>query len=127
MDLLSCRNMLIYLEPVLQHHLIPPLHYALKPSGVLLLGGSESTSAFAPLFEPVDVKHRVYAKKPTAVRLPTPLVTRPLGGRRVPDDAAVAQELRRADGAQREAERTLLERYTPPGGLVTEDLAVLQF
>ncbi len=127
MDMISCRNMLIYLEPVLQQHLTPTLHYALKPSGVLLLGGSESTSAFTPLFEPIDAKHRVYAKKPTAVRLPAPVVARPLGHRRVPDDAAVAQELRRAEGAQREAERTLLERYTPPGVLVTEDLEILQF
>src|SRR6266536_2468512 len=127
LDMVSCRNMLIYLEPVLQQHLIPTLHYALKPSGVMLLGGSESTTAFTPLFEPIDAKHRMYAKKPTAVRLPTPLAPRPLGDRRVPDDAAVAQELRRFDGAQREAERTLLERYTPPGVLVTEDLEVLQF
>src|SRR6267154_5159857 len=127
LDMVSCRNMLIYLEPVLQQHLIPTLHYALKPSGVMLLGGSESTTAFAPLFEPIDVKHRMYAKKPTAVRLPTSLVPRPLGGRSAPDDATVAQELRRFDGAQREAERTLLERYTPPGVLVTEDLEVLQF
>ncbi len=127
LDMVSCRNMLIYLEPVLQQHLIPTLHYALKPSGVMLLGGSESTTAFTPLFEPIDVKHRMYAKKPTAVRLPTPLAPRLLGDRRVPDDAAVAQELRRFDGAQREAERTLLERYTPPGVLVTEDLEVLQF
>src|SRR5712691_7336268 len=127
MDMISCRNMLIYLEPVLQQHLTPTLHYALKPSGVLLLGGSESTNAFTSLFEPIDAKHRIYAKKPTAARLPAPLVTRPLGGPRVPDDAAVAQELRRADGAQREAERTLLERYTPPGVLVTEDLEILQF
>jgi len=127
MDMISCRNMLIYLEPVLQQHLTPTLHYALKPSGVLVLGGSESTNAFTSLFEPIDAKHRIYAKKPTATRLPAPLVTRPLGGQRVPDDAAVAQELRRADGAQREAERTLLERYTPPGVLVTEDLEILQF
>ncbi len=127
MDMISCRNMLIYLEPVLQQHLIPTLHYALKPSAVLLLGGSESTTAFTPLFEAIDAKHRVYAKKPSAVRLPTPLVMRPLGQSRATDDAAVAQELRRADGAQREAERTLLERYTPPGVLVTEDMEILQF
>src|SRR6266536_735870 len=79
LDMVSCRNMLIYLEPVLQQHLIPTLHYALKPSGVMLLGGSESTTAFTPLFEPIDAKHRMYAKKPTAVRLPTPLAPRPLG------------------------------------------------
>src|SRR5258705_4928016 len=65
----------------------------------MLLGGSESTTAFAPLFEPIDVKHRMYAKKPTAVRLPTSLVPLPLCGRSVPDDAAVAQEVRPLDVA----------------------------
>ena len=127
MDLISCRNMLIYFEPVLQQQLIPTLHYALKPSGMLLLGGSESTGAFAQLFEPMDAKHRIYAKKLASVRLPAPLMTRSPADRRSADDAAVAREMRQADGAQREAERILLDRYTPPGVLVTEDLEILQF
>src|SRR5947208_11104396 len=60
MDVISCRNVLIYLEPVLQQHLMPTVHYALKSSGVLLLGGSESTGAFGDLFDPIDGKHRFY-------------------------------------------------------------------
>src|SRR5262249_45415133 len=63
MDLISCRNLLIYLEPELQRKSIPTFHYALKPHGFLFLGASESVGAFANLFEIVDRKHRILAKK----------------------------------------------------------------
>ncbi|MDX2055800.1 MAG: protein-glutamate O-methyltransferase CheR [Polyangiaceae bacterium] len=60
MDLISCRNLLIYLEPSLQKKAMPTFHYALKPGGFLLLGASESVGAFTDLFEPIDRKHKVY-------------------------------------------------------------------
>src|SRR6267154_523484 len=126
MDLISCRNMLIYLEPVMQQHLLPTLHYALKPSGLLVLGGSESTGAFNELFDPVDAKHRLYSKKSSATRLPPPLIPRLPMGRHIPQPV-VEHDTRRLEGAQREAERILLARYTPPGVVVTEDLEILQF
>jgi two-component system CheB/CheR fusion protein len=127
MDLISCRNMLIYLEPVLQHHLMPTLHYALKSAGVLLLGGSESTGVHGELFDPIDGKHRFYGRRPTANRLPPPLVDGSRLDRRKHPLAAAQAEARRGEGAQREADRILLARYTPPGVLVTEDLEILQF
>lgn len=63
MDLISCRNLLIYLEPSLQKKAMPTFHYALKPGGFLLLGASESIGGFTELFEPVDKKHKIYSKK----------------------------------------------------------------
>src|SRR5262245_63152943 len=85
MDLISCCNLLIYLEPVLQQHLMPILHYALKPSGFLWLGASETTGPFRELFDPEDAKHRFYIKKSNVPRIPVPLVlARPLGERRTP-------------------------------------------
>ncbi len=63
MDLISCRNLLIYLEPVLQKQVLPLLHYALNPTGVLWLGHSETTGAASGLFEPEDKKHRFYVRK----------------------------------------------------------------
>ena len=57
MDLISCRNMLIYLEPSVQKKAMPTFHFALKPRGFLLLGASESIGGFTDLFEPVDKKH----------------------------------------------------------------------
>ena len=66
MDLVACRNLLIYIQPVLQRKIVPILHYALKPSGFLVLGSSESLSAFPELFSIVDKKHKIYSKKPAA-------------------------------------------------------------
>src|SRR6267142_5699969 len=127
MDLISCRNLLIYLEPVLQQDLMPILHYALKPSGWLWLGASETTGQFPELFKVEDAKHRLYLKKAAAVRIPVPLA---LGRPPLERRGTVALPMpagRRADDIQREADRMLLARYTPAGVLVTSDLEILQF
>src|SRR5207245_3310146 len=71
LDLISCTNLLIYLRPVLQKRVIPTLHYALKPNGYLMLGGSESLGAFSDHFTLVDKKYKIYQKKQTAA----PLIT----------------------------------------------------
>lgn len=63
MDLISCRNLLIYLEPDAQRRALPTFHYALRPGGFLFLGVAESVGGFTDLFEPVDKKLRIYAKK----------------------------------------------------------------
>src|SRR5260370_18955164 len=69
LHLISCRNLLIYLEPELQQHVLPILHYALKPTGVLWLGTSETPGSSSDLFAPEDKKHRFYHKKPASTRL----------------------------------------------------------
>ena len=66
-DLISCRNLLIYLGPHLQKKLIPMFHYALRPSGYLMLGPSENISSHGELFRPVDAKHRLSQRKSAAV------------------------------------------------------------
>jgi two-component system CheB/CheR fusion protein len=68
LDLVSCRNLLIYFGPHLQKKLIPLFHYALRAGGYLFLGPSETISAHRELFRPVDVKHRISHRLPTAVR-----------------------------------------------------------
>jgi len=65
LDLLCCRNVLIYLEPELQHRLIPTFHYALQPGGMLFLSHSESVSGHSDLFETVDRKWRFYRAMPS--------------------------------------------------------------
>lgn len=67
LDLLSCRNLMIYLEPVLQNRLIPALHYSLKPGGVLLVSPSESIGNHTDLFEPISRKWKLYRATHTAV------------------------------------------------------------
>ena len=68
LDLISCRNVLIYLTPVLQKRVIPTFHYALNPNGFLVLGASETVGSFADLFGVVDPKSRIYAKKAAGLR-----------------------------------------------------------
>lgn len=65
LDLLSCRNLMIYLEPELQNRLIPAFHYALKPGGVLFLSPSESIGNFTDLFTPLSRKWKFYRAIPS--------------------------------------------------------------
>ncbi|HEX2642107.1 MAG TPA: CheR family methyltransferase, partial [Thermoanaerobaculia bacterium] len=127
MDLISCRNLLIYLEPSLQQKVVPLLHYALKPAGFLLLGGSETIGSYRDLFEVADAKQKSYLKKPSTRRVTfgKPAESFP-GGRDQPSPAsgrapAAGTEL------QKEADRILLARYVPPSVLVDGDLEILQF
>jgi two-component system CheB/CheR fusion protein len=129
MDMISCRNVMIYMEATLQRKLLPILHYALRPGGVLFLGPSESISTDHELFQPEDAKHRVYVKKPVPTPLhqslplghyvPLQLEKRPESLRDPPRDVQV--EL------QREADRILITRYVPAGVLVSADHDVIQF
>ena len=68
MDLISCRNLLIYLQPEAQKKMMPMFHYALKPGGFLWLGTSESVGGFANLFVAHDRRQKVYSKKPVLAR-----------------------------------------------------------
>ena len=63
MDLVSCRNLLIYMNKDLQATVIPVFHYALVPSGILLLGGAESASQHTDLFEPLDKSARIFVRR----------------------------------------------------------------
>src|SRR6202012_5609050 len=63
LDLISCRNVLIYLAPLLQRKVMPVFHYALRPTGLLLRGSSETVGNFGDLFAPADKKLRLYSKK----------------------------------------------------------------
>lgn len=62
LDIATCRNVLIYLEPTVQRRVLRMLHFALKPKGVLMLGSSESTRRDGGFFEPIDAKHRIYRR-----------------------------------------------------------------
>ena len=136
MDLISCRNLLIYVGPSLQKRAMPTFHYALKPSGILFLGASESVGGFTELFEPVDKKYKIYSRKtaPTpAFHMPASRVRGEWGstGRRATAQSEgrpqVTDGLGGEPSAQREADRITLNQFAPPGVLVNADLQVLQF
>jgi two-component system CheB/CheR fusion protein len=128
-DLISCRNLLIYLEPALQQKIVPLLHYALKPGGFLLLGNSESIGSYRDLFEMPDVRHKIYSRKPSASRAS---FGQPAASRQPRDRSRPAPGRSRPAGdaagdVQKEADRILLARYVPPGVVVNADLDILQF
>jgi two-component system CheB/CheR fusion protein len=113
MDLVSCRNLLIYLGPEIQNRLIPTFHYALRPGGYLFLGTSESISQHDDLFAPVDKKHRIFRAREHArrtPRLPMLIANGLSSGTHISDNRigfAASYPLRQAVEAQ------VLERFAP--------------
>ena len=110
LDLLSCRNLLIYLTPELQKKLLPLFHYSLNPGRFLFLGSAETIGAYANLFAPLNDKARLYRRlDPT---LPTEPVEFPTAFEGVPRDAP-PKPLKPAVNLQTLAERLLLQTYSP--------------
>ena len=68
LDLITCRNLLIYLDLPAQRRVLPLFHYGLRPTGYLMLGPSESIGGFGELFAAVDAEHKIFARKATAAR-----------------------------------------------------------
>jgi two-component system CheB/CheR fusion protein len=125
LDLVSCRNLLIYLAPVLQKRVIPIFHYSLCSPGFLLLGSSETIGSHAETFILVDKKHKIYVKNSSAGRVPLDLshveslVETPQVRKRLEDwsDADL----------QREADRIVLSKYGPSGVVIDEEMNIIQF
>jgi two-component system CheB/CheR fusion protein len=125
-DLVACRNLLIYLEPVLQERVIPMLHYALRGQGVLWLGSSETIGSYGDLFEVLDAKHKIYLKKGASSRSRVHLPVYAKQGSPAPESTKWAA--RPADfDPSREADRMILARYSPPGVVVDGNMDILQF
>src|SRR5213082_3160702 len=74
LDLISCRNVLIYLSPELHKRCIPQFHYALNPGGLLILGPAESVGLYDELFKLVDKKNKIYTKEATTAPRPVELI-----------------------------------------------------
>ena len=73
LDILICRNLLIYLEPELQKKLLPLFHYSLNPEGVLFLGSAESLGSLTNIFKPIDAKIRLFSKLESGLHEPRSL------------------------------------------------------
>jgi two-component system, chemotaxis family, CheB/CheR fusion protein len=131
MDLVSCRNLLIYLNPVLQRNVMPLFHYALRADGVLMLGPSETVGAFSDLFGVIESKRtKLYSKKPR----PGHPGARSLSLMSLPESAAQptssTQDRREpplVERLGREASRKALARYAPPYVLCDDELNIIEF
>jgi two-component system CheB/CheR fusion protein len=113
LDLLSCRNFLIYLLPDSQRWIMPLIHYALKPDGVLLLGNSETIDGFPELFSSLDRKHRLYNRAAGPASLPA--MDRSLHAASTVDlaSAAAVPALHRPSYLLEPIRTLLLDRYVP--------------
>jgi two-component system CheB/CheR fusion protein len=128
LDLVSCRNVLIYMDVGLQRRVLPILHYALNPDGFLFLGSSENVGTFVDLFSVVDAKHRLYAKRPVPLGVPLDFGPGPTAeGRALPGRREEGHATWSALDVQKEADRILLARYAPVGVVADEAMTVLQF
>ncbi|MEG4517542.1 MULTISPECIES: chemotaxis protein CheB [unclassified Microcoleus] len=125
MDLITCRNVLIYLGPPLQKKLLPIFHYGLRPTGFLLLGTSETVGDFSELFTLLDKKNKIYTKKPlshwlsmdlTASNYPATLLNPPL-----------ATESLNEIEIEKQADRIVLNHYAPVGVVINTAREILQF
>ena len=125
-DLVTCRNLLIYLEPALQQKILPVLHYALNPGGFLWLGASETIGTHPDLFDVCDAGHRLYQRQAgsSAAGL-YPLQDVPQARSSV--IPPVAQLTDAAADLPREADRIVAAKFAPPGVLVSSDLHILQY
>jgi two-component system, chemotaxis family, CheB/CheR fusion protein len=115
LDIISCRNLLIYLDIDVQKRMIPTFHYALKPGGLLLLGSSESIGQFTDLFETVDSKWKIYRRK-EAAPMHYPMHAMSLTALTPETQAEVAVSTRAHMQATRTSElleRVAFERFSP--------------
>ncbi|HLL22802.1 MAG TPA: chemotaxis protein CheB, partial [Kofleriaceae bacterium] len=120
-DVVSCRNVLIYLDPVLQQRSMATFHYALNPPGYLLLGRVESIRPFDELFVAVDGHAMLYTRKPSTH---APLL-RPLT-RHVRIDASHGERLRAPD-VRSDVDQLLLARYAPACVVIDALGEIIQF
>ena len=122
LDMICCRNLLIYLTPELQKKVLPLFHYSLHPGGILFLGSAETIGVFGDLFSPLDTKWKIFKRKESGPRtvgrvdlppsLLSPEVPRTSGPRRVPEN----METEIPDLAQ----KILLDNFAPPAVIINE-------
>jgi len=129
MDLICCRNLLIYLEPVLQNKAISLFHYALRPGGFLLLGTSEGIGRATGLFATEDHSFRIFKKKLGSGRQVVTFSLNKGIERGLPIPGALPPKS--ADSGpnfiemQKEFDRRLLTYHTPAAAFISEDAEIL--
>ena len=128
-DLVSCQNLLIYLEPALQQRVIPAFHYSLKPNGMLILGPAESIGVHSDLFSLLEnAPAKIYVRKSVPGRLHREsMVENRLPLPEAGLYAAPIPASTDADRVLREVDRLTIERYAPAGVLCDEEHNIFHF
>ena len=121
LDLVSCRNLLIYLTPGLQKKLLPLFHYSLNPGGILFLGSAETIGGLGDMFEAIEGKLRLYRRRetvlrPDAITFPSAYVPALHGAPAAAPQSAQATQA--APNLQALADQLLLQTFAPAAVLV---------
>jgi len=127
MDLICCRNLLIYLSNVMQKKVLQVFHYGLKPTGFLLLGGSESISGSADLFSMLDKKNKIYTKKSIASLRHYEFSSMPASVTRYSPEQPLPPSANTLVDIVHQAERLILNEYGPAAVITNQDLDILHF
>src|SRR5436853_393173 len=127
LDLVSCRNVLIYMTPPLQSRIMRAFHFALRPGGVLILGSAETVTGYADLFTVSERDHHIFLRKPGSANIEFK-VSLPERG---PGPAVFEAPPRTLSvpprDAYREIDRLLLDKYAPSGVVLNETMDIVQF
>ena len=124
LDVLVCRNLLIYLGAEVQKKLLPLFHYSLNPGGVLFLGSAETIGGFSDLFGPLEAKTRLYLCKESAA--PAALFDFPSSFSAPPAGVqAEAMEAKTSPNLQALAEQEILRELAPPAVLADKEGNIL--
>jgi two-component system CheB/CheR fusion protein len=128
LDLISCRNLLIYMKPGLQGQVFPLFHYALRPGGYLFLGLSENVSRHNELFLPLDKKNRIFRRRDLVVQPALPLRPFLPFARRGPAMSSDGQSpLVQHSDQLRKVAGIIVERFSPPYVVVDQSGEALHF
>lgn len=125
MSLISCRNVLIYMETFLQKRALTTFHYALNENGYLLLGNSETTSPAAELFATFGKSEKIYTRKSVPGKF---LHLASARAESIPKgNANTIKKQPARDDFQRNADDVILEKYSPSGVVVNDEMDIVQF
>nr|MBP8917050.1 PAS domain S-box protein [Chitinophagales bacterium] len=125
MDLISCRNVLIYFEPYLQKKALNTFHYALNPNGYLLLGKSETTSNVSELFTSAGSGEKIFSRKDAPSRFMYTASARI--EQNITELNVIAKMENPKKDFQKTADEIMLSRFTPAGVVVNEAMDIVQF
>lgn len=126
LDILTCRNLLIYFDPTLQRRLIPMFHYSLRQGGVLLLGTAETVGRFNHLFTPIESKLRLYRRQDDVPSGGADFLMNsfpPLSKKFRENPVSTTQSV--SDNLQAAADRVLLQVYSPAAVVINSDGDIL--
>jgi two-component system CheB/CheR fusion protein len=125
LDIITCRNLLIYLGQPLQSKVMRLFHYALKPNGYLVLGSSETIGDAGELFAAVDRQHKIYSRKPAPAIITNDFS--PYDEHEMHDAVKRPPIISETLDGEKRVDQVILARYAPPAVVIDSAMRVLHF